>query len=201
MMTAMTWSGAPPILAYQSYIYESGGFELTPNISIIITGTANIISGIACMLTIKWLGKRRILLIAGGVMTISLLALSMFFSALENGANISAFRWVPSLFVMLFTAAYGFGINPLTFAYISEVFVYEMKVPAGLLTAIYYSLSCVGAVAFYQVNWNVSFVWNKWKIKTIWDKTTRAKQQSPQICSNIFSNKKDHKSCGNKVSI
>lgn len=39
LLTAMTWTGATPLLAYQSFIYEQAGFKLSPKVSILMTGS------------------------------------------------------------------------------------------------------------------------------------------------------------------
>lgn len=154
LATALTWCGCAPIFAYQSYTFSAAGFDLSTNVSITLTGVSNIVGGFACILSISRLGKRPILLIAMPVICFSLLIIAVFFSFMERSYDVKKFNWIPTVFIVVYIFAYGFSLYPLVYTYMGEIFPYEMKAPAAISFAIFFSVSSVCTVQIYQVSIN-----------------------------------------------
>lgn len=151
LLSALTLTGAAPILTFQSYIYEEAGFEISTNISIILTGVTVVLAGIACVLVVRRTGKRLLLLITAPTCMVSLATIAIFFELQSSGYDVSRVKWIPMVFVVICVLGFGFGLNPIPLAYIGEIFSVEVKVPAAMLNAFYYAISTTATVKFYQV--------------------------------------------------
>lgn len=151
LLSGLTLTGAAPILAYQSYIYDEAGFKISSNASIILTGLAIVLAGSACVSIVRMTGKRLLLLIAAPICMLSLATIAVFFQLRSAGYDVSGFKWVPTVFVVIYVLGFGLGLNPIPLAYIGEVFGVEVKVPAAVLNALYYAMSTTAIVKFYQV--------------------------------------------------
>ncbi|XP_067213371.1 facilitated trehalose transporter Tret1-like isoform X2 [Linepithema humile] len=151
LLSGLTMTGAAPILAYQSYIYDEAGFEISANAGIILTGFAIVLAGSICVTVVRITGKRLLLLVATPVCVLSLVTIAIFFELQSAGYDVSRFKWVPTVFVVIYVLGFGFGLNPIPLAYIGEIFRVEVKVPAAVLNALYYAISTTVIVKFYQV--------------------------------------------------
>lgn len=151
VLSALSLTGAVPLLAYQSFIFEEAGFRISTNISITITGCALVLSGIVCVSLVRVMGKRLLLLLATPVCFLSLMILVIFFGLLHKGHDVSSLRWMPSVFVVIFVFGYGLALNPIPLAYIGEIFHVDVKVPAAIFCAAYYAVTATTVVKFFQV--------------------------------------------------
>ncbi|KAI4499671.1 hypothetical protein M0802_005241 [Mischocyttarus mexicanus] len=151
LYSALTLTGGAPILAYQSEIFEKANFVVSTNLTIIAIGCAMVFAGLSCILLIQVTGKRTLLLISAPVCFLALLSLTLFFTFQWYGYEVSRFNWVPSVFVMIFVLSYGLALNPMPLAYLGEIFPFEMKRAAGIVTSLYYAGATTVVVKFYQV--------------------------------------------------
>jgi lysylphosphatidylglycerol synthetase-like protein (DUF2156 family) len=152
VMSGLSLTGAAPILAFQSYIFNEAGFQISTNTSIIMTGVAIVVSGCACVTLVRFTGKRLLLLIAAPICVVSLATIATFFQLQFSDHDVSQFKWVPTVFVVIYVLGFGLGLNPIPLAYIGEIFTYEAKVPAAMFSALYYALSTIVVVKLYQVS-------------------------------------------------
>ncbi|XP_011495762.1 PREDICTED: facilitated trehalose transporter Tret1-2 homolog isoform X2 [Ceratosolen solmsi marchali] len=151
LMSAMIFSGAAPILAYQSYTFEEAGFGVSTEISVLASGLAIVVSGFACVVLVKRTGKRMLLLIAAPATVLSLSVVASFFTLKTWEVDVSGIKWVPTLFIMTYALAYGLALNPLPLSYISEIFPMDVKVPAALYCSLFYATGSLLVVEIYQV--------------------------------------------------
>ncbi|CAD1478816.1 unnamed protein product, partial [Heterotrigona itama] len=151
VLSALTLTGAIPLLAYQSFIFEEAGFAVSTNISVLITGFAIVIAGSVCVMLVRITGKRLLLLISTPVCVLSLATMAIFFELQSSGHDVSKLRWIPSVFLVIYILGYGLALNPIPLAYIGEIFHVDVKVPAAILSSLYYAVSTIAMVKFYQV--------------------------------------------------
>ncbi|XP_044014253.1 facilitated trehalose transporter Tret1-2 homolog [Aphidius gifuensis] len=144
-------TGAAPILSYQSNIFKQSGFGLGSDFSIIITGCTIVIAGTTCVSIVKIIGKRKLLLIAAPIAVLSLAIVATFFTLLEHGVNVHNFNWIPIVFVVIYVFVVGLAFNPIPLAYLGEIFSFEVKVPAGICSSLYYAVSTTVTVKMYQI--------------------------------------------------
>lgn len=151
LLSALTLSGAAPILAYQSETFSKAGYEFSVDIIIVISGFTLVLAGCVCVATVKSAGKRLLLLISAPIATLALATVAGFYTLQMNGFDVSAIRWIPILGVVIYILSYGLALNPIPIAYIGEIFPNEVKVPAAIFCALYYAIASVVVVEFYQI--------------------------------------------------
>lgn len=151
LLSGLAMTGAAPILAFQSYIYDEAGFEISADTGIILTGIAIVVAGSVCVMAVRTTGRRLLLLISAPVCVLSLVMLAIFFEMQSAGYDVSQFKWVPTVFVVIYVFGFGFGLNPIPLAYIGEIFHVEVKAPAAVFNALFYAISTTLTVQFYQV--------------------------------------------------
>ncbi|XP_017755021.1 PREDICTED: facilitated trehalose transporter Tret1-like [Eufriesea mexicana] len=151
VLSALTLTGAAPMLAYQSFIFEEAGFEVSTNVSIVMTGCALVLAGSVCVLLVRLAGKRLLLLISTPVCILSLTSMAIFFGLLSSGHDVSKLRWMPSVFLVIYVLGYGLALNPVPLAYVGEIFHIDVKVPAAIFCSLYYAITTTTVVKFYQV--------------------------------------------------
>lgn len=147
-------TGGASIFSYQVKIFDRAGLDIGTNFSIILTGFSIVIGGTACVTIVKYAGKRKILLIATPIAGLAMLLLSIFFTLLENNINVGYFNWLPTFCIVIFAIIYGIAFNSVPYAYLGEIFTFEVKVIAGIFSSIYYSISNVATVKMFQVFFN-----------------------------------------------
>ena len=151
LLSALTLSGAAPILAYQADTFEKAGYQFSVNIVIVISGWAIVLAGCVCVATVKIAGKRMLLLISAPIAATSLATVAMFFTLQDRGYDVSGASWIPLLGIVVYVVSYGLALNPIPIAYIGEIFPNEVKVPAAIFCSLYYAAASVVVVEFYQV--------------------------------------------------
>ncbi|XP_003423872.1 facilitated trehalose transporter Tret1-2 homolog [Nasonia vitripennis] len=151
LLGAMIFSGAAPILAYQSYTFEEAGFGVSTDVCVLGSGMAIVVAGLACVILVKRTGKRMLLLIAAPVTVVSLSVVAGFFTLKTWGVDVSSINWVPTVFIITYALAYGVALNPLPLSYISEVFPMDVKVPAALYCSVFYAMGSLLVVKIYEV--------------------------------------------------
>ncbi|XP_054013330.1 facilitated trehalose transporter Tret1-like isoform X1 [Hylaeus anthracinus] len=151
VMSAMCLTGAAPLLAYQSFIFEEAGFDISTNVSIVMTGCTVVLAGTVCVMLVRILGKRLLLLFSTPVCLLSLATLAIFFGLLAGGHDVSKLRWMPTVCLVIYVFSYGLALNPVPIAYVGEIFHVDVKVLAAIICSLYYAVATTTVVKFYQV--------------------------------------------------
>ncbi|KAL2719665.1 facilitated trehalose transporter Tret1-like [Vespula squamosa] len=151
LFSALSLTGGAPILAYQSEIFEKAKFEVPTNLSIIMTCCVIVIAGTICVLLVRITGKRALLLSSAPASLFALITLSIFFTLLSAGYDVSKFNWIPSVFVVIYILGYGLAMNPMPLAYLGEIFSFEMKRTAAIFTSLYYAGTTTMIIKYYQI--------------------------------------------------
>lgn len=151
LLSALTLTGAAPLLAYQSFIFVEAGFEVSTNVSIVMTGCAIVVAGSVCVSVVRLTGKRLLLLISTPICVLSLATIAIFFGLLSAGHDVSMLRWMPTVFLVIYVLGYGLALNPIPLAYIGEIFHVDVKPPAAIFSSLYYAVTTILVVKFYQV--------------------------------------------------
>lgn len=151
LLSALTLTGAAPLLAYQSFIFVEAGFEVSTNVSIVMTGCAIVVAGSVCVSVVRLTGKRLLLLISTPICVLSLATIAIFFGLLSAGHDVSMLRWMPTVFLVIYVLGYGLALNPIPLAYIGEIFHVDVKPPAAIFCSLYYAITTILVVKFYQV--------------------------------------------------
>lgn len=146
LMAAQQLSGVNAVLFYTEAIFKSSGSTLTGIQCSIIVGVVQVLSTFLSMVLADRAGRRVLLLLSSGVMTICLGTLGAFYHLAETGRPIEL-TWLPLVAVAVFIVVFSLGLGPLPWCVVSEVFSPSIKGAAA-------SVAC-GA------NWIMAFLVTK----------------------------------------
>ncbi|TKG93365.1 MFS transporter [Puteibacter caeruleilacunae] len=118
------WCGINVIFNYAQEIFEAAGYDVSDILfNIVITGTVNLIFTFVAIYTVDKLGRRTLMLIGAGGLTVIYLfiGLSYFF-------NITG--WILLLLVISAIACYAMSLAPVTWVILSEIFPNRIRAAA-----------------------------------------------------------------------
>ncbi|XP_076055624.1 facilitated trehalose transporter Tret1-like [Oratosquilla oratoria] len=115
LMLLQQFSGVNAITFNMMFIFKETGSTMSDSLSSIIIGIVQVVGiGISIFIVDK-AGRRFLLLLSSGCMSLSLMGLGTFFYLKSNNSELAAtLRWLPylTLTVFIFTFALGFGCTP-----------------------------------------------------------------------------------------
>jgi SP family sugar porter-like MFS transporter len=110
------WSGINVIFNYADEIFSSAGYGVTDILfNIIITGAINLIFTLVAMQTVDKWGRKKLLLIGSGGLSITYLLLAYFYYTQTLGMHML-------ILVLIGIALYAVSLAPVTWVVISEIF-------------------------------------------------------------------------------
>ncbi|KAG6455733.1 hypothetical protein O3G_MSEX009374 [Manduca sexta] len=143
LVTAQQFSGINAVLFYMTDIFSATGSALEPATATIIIGAVQIGASAITPLVADRLGRRLLLLISSCGTAVGLGLLGMFFM-LQDRKNPAAesLGFLPVLALVLFIVTYCWGLGPLPWAVMGELFPIEVKALASpIATAFCWVLS------------------------------------------------------------
>ncbi|CAG4973555.1 unnamed protein product [Colias eurytheme] len=124
--------GINAVLFYMTTIFEASGTSLEPAIATIIVGAVQVVASFITPLVVDRLGRRILLLISCTGTAIGLGLLGMFFLLAEQQSPVvDSISFLPILSLVLFIVTYCWGLGPLPWAVMSELFPIEVKAAAS----------------------------------------------------------------------
>ncbi|KAI4455946.1 sugar transporter-like [Holotrichia oblita] len=128
LMVFQQWSGINAVFFYMQPIFENAKVGLSSNICVIIAGIVQLLSSAFTLPTVDKFG-RRILLIASSIgNATSLFVGGIYLYLKENTAvDVSGLNWLPFVTINLFILTYTFGMGPVAFTMIGELFPPHVK--------------------------------------------------------------------------
>ncbi|XP_046827164.1 facilitated trehalose transporter Tret1-like [Vespa crabro] len=139
-------SGVNAIVSYIGFIFETSGNFIGPKGAVVIISLISISMVFVSLLTVDRLGRKILLIISSLIMSLSNLALGIYFYFLETSST-DGLAWLPFLSVGSYIVSFAIGFGPLPWMMISEFFTPETKGIAG-------SSACL-------LNWILAFVVTK----------------------------------------
>lgn len=123
-------SGVNAIIFFTSDIFKAAGVDIAPKNASIIVGSMQVIATYASTLVVDRLGRRVLLLISIGIMSICHLLLGIFFSLkahVMDAQDIKSIGWLPVLALSVFMIVFSLGFGPIPWMITAEVFPREVK--------------------------------------------------------------------------
>ncbi|XP_034236806.1 facilitated trehalose transporter Tret1-like [Thrips palmi] len=128
LMAAQQLSGVNAVIAYASDIFKASGSSMDPDQCNIIMGVVQVASTFLSMVLADRAGRRVLLLLSSGVMTICLATLGTYFHlANVHPDGMQVITWLPLVAVAVFITAFSLGLGPLPWCVVSEVFSPSVK--------------------------------------------------------------------------
>lgn len=145
-------SGISVIKTYASQIFEEMGSEIKPSETVILMGIISLISSTVSSSIVDKFGRRPLLLISTtGVTICNFIVASYFYS--QTKVDVSAFRWLPVLTIMIFIVSVSLGLSSVTYVLLSELFPTNIKAMAiGLFTVFTSTLAFAVSKLFQVIN-------------------------------------------------
>lgn len=110
------WSGINVIFNYAEEVFTSAGYTITDMLfNIIVTGTINLIFTLVAMKTVDNWGRKRLMLIGSGGLSVTYLLLAFFYYTQILGVHML-------ILVVTAIALYAMSLAPVTWVIISEIF-------------------------------------------------------------------------------
>lgn len=117
-------SGINVVIYYAPIIFHSMqlGSSSTQLLATVGIGTLNVVMTVIAMRWIERLGRRPLLLssLAGAAISLGLIAIATSFEG-------AFFQWVSAISIFLFIASFAFGLGPLPYILISEIFPIKIR--------------------------------------------------------------------------
>lgn len=115
------WCGINIIFNYAQEVFQSAGYSINDMFfNIVLTGSVNLIFTIVAMRFVDKLGRKKLLLIGSGGLTITYLILGGFYFINFNG-------WPSLLLIIMAIAIYAMSLAPVTWVVLSEIFPNKIR--------------------------------------------------------------------------
>ncbi|XP_026489597.2 facilitated trehalose transporter Tret1 [Vanessa tameamea] len=137
------FSGINAVLFYMTDIFKASGTDMDPSDATTIIGAVQLVASFITPFVVDRLGRRLLLLVSSCGTAIGLLLLGMFFllDSLKSPV-VSSISFLPILSLVVFIITYCWGLGPLPWAVMSELFPIEVKAVASpIATAFCWILS------------------------------------------------------------
>lgn len=135
LMAIQQFSGINVVLFYSEDIFKKAGSSLSPSIATIVVGLVMFAASFPTPYLIEKLGRRivQILSAAGMMIFLAILGVSFFLNHL--GYDTSKISWLPLLSVIGYIILYSFGLGPVPWAMIGEMFSTSIRSKGAAFTA------------------------------------------------------------------
>lgn len=115
------WSGINVIFNYAQEIFQSAGFRLSDVLfNIVVTGVANLVFTFVAIVTIEKLGRKALMLIGAGSLSLVYIILGICYYFQVSG-------WPMVFLVVLAIASYAMSLGPVTWVVLSEIFPNKIR--------------------------------------------------------------------------
>lgn len=131
MMFFQQASGVNAVIFYTVMIFQAAGSSMPPELSSILVALVQLVmSGVAALIVDR-AGRKPLLMISTGVMSVSLIALGYYFRQKSNGSDVSSLGWLPLTSLIVFMIAFSVGLGPVPWMLMGELFSAETKAVAS----------------------------------------------------------------------
>ncbi|KAF7270697.1 hypothetical protein GWI33_016365 [Rhynchophorus ferrugineus] len=135
LVALQQFAGINPLLSFLKTIFEAAGSTIPPNICTIITGCVQVSSNTLCIFLVEKMGRRLLLLICCIFCCISMTVLGVYFYLKLNEFNVEPVFWLPITCLIVYMLVFSFGLGPLPWTVMSEIFPSNVKGIASALSS------------------------------------------------------------------
>lgn len=154
LMFFQQMSGINAVIFYSAQIFKTSGFT-NPVMPMVITGAVLVGATIISCVFMDVVGRRILLLLSGAVMTLSIVALGVYYYLTEV-KNVGGLSWLSLTSLVVFVVAFSFGWGPIPWLVTSEIIPMRARgVVNGLATCINWALVFLTTKEFSQLEHSV----------------------------------------------
>ncbi|KAK4875277.1 hypothetical protein RN001_011699 [Aquatica leii] len=140
-------SGINAVLFNALEIFQQSGTTLSPNVCTIISGAVQVIATYVATVLIDKAGRRILLVLSGGIMSVCLATLAVYYYLQQQQYDLSCFYFVPLSCVAVYLIVFSIGLGPIPWMIAGDVFLPQVK-----------GLACSVSTTF---NWILAFTVTK----------------------------------------
>ncbi|KAM8713620.1 hypothetical protein ACLKA7_013872 [Drosophila subpalustris] len=126
-------SGINAVMFYTVMIFNMSGSTINCYLSTIIVGAVNFLASLVATMVIDLTGRKILLYISLLIMTLTLIAMSVFFYCKSIDVNTSSYSWLPLLSFVLYALGFSLGLGPIPWLMLGEVLPSRIRGPAASL--------------------------------------------------------------------
>lgn len=154
-------TGIEVILVYTVYIFQSAGVRLDPNICTIIVGFVQILATLISALLVDKSGRRWLLIISQIGVSISMLALVIFFHYKNTfPLKMDELDWLPLTSMCCFIAFYALGAGPVPFLLLAELNSSTViGTASSVATTFTWTCAYLATAFFMDIESSIGFEW------------------------------------------
>ncbi|XP_034952225.1 uncharacterized protein [Chelonus insularis] len=131
MMAFQQLSGINAVIFYTVTIFEAAGSDLNADLAAIIVALVQAVMAGVAALIVDRAGRKPLLLFSSAFMSLSLIALGLYFKLKDGDQDVSNLGWLPLLSLTLFMIAFSIGLGPIPWMLMGELFTAETKALAS----------------------------------------------------------------------
>lgn len=124
-------SGINAVIFYTVTIFEASGSSMAPEVASIVVAMVQMVMSAVAALIVDRAGRKPLLMISSGAMSVSLIALGLYFKQKSSGSDVSSLGWLPLTSLTLFMIAFSVGLGPVPWMLMGELFPSETKAVAS----------------------------------------------------------------------
>ncbi|PSN32011.1 Facilitated trehalose transporter Tret1 [Blattella germanica] len=129
----LSFCGEFVVLNYTVSILQESGTSLSPYSSSIAVGLLNFIGSFISTLLVDRVGRKFLLLASDISMAVSMAALGTYFFLKNEGVDLSMVSWLPVTCLSVCTFSFSFGMAPVFFVVLAEIFEPKLRTKATTL--------------------------------------------------------------------
>lgn len=133
LMILQQCCGINVVMFYTVNIFQLAGSSLDPNVQTILVGSFGVVGTLVSVLIADVAGRRVLLLVSAGIMTISMAGLGFFFYEYDHNQSFAtgALYWLPLVCLVLFNFGFNVAFGPIPWLMMGELFPVRAKGIAG----------------------------------------------------------------------
>ncbi|XP_057339495.1 uncharacterized protein LOC130676995 [Microplitis mediator] len=124
-------SGVNAVIFYTVTIFKAAGSSLNSDVAAIIVALVQAVMAGVAALIVDRAGRKPLLIFSSSFMSISLVALGLYFNLKDSGKDVSNLGWLPLVSLTLFMIAFSIGLGPIPWMIMGELFTTETKAMAS----------------------------------------------------------------------
>ncbi|XP_075214661.1 facilitated trehalose transporter Tret1-like [Lycorma delicatula] len=147
----INFAGVTAIRPYQIKVFQELGFPINAYRAIVVMSVNSFVATVLCMILVKFLGKRPLTLISLFINSAAIYTLSVYAVLHDSGkeGNESEKNWFPFITYFILQFFFSFGVSPVPWMLVSEVFPYRGRSQAsGFAAGCSYILSFAATKTF-----------------------------------------------------
>ncbi|KAK3094967.1 hypothetical protein FSP39_008433 [Pinctada imbricata] len=121
VMIFQQFSGINAVMFYTVSIFKNAGFEQSELATVVIGAVQVVATLISCFLMDRS-GRRKLLVIAGSLMSITCATFGYYYYAVKNGTSSASISWLAILSLIMYIIGFSLGWGPIPMLVMSEIF-------------------------------------------------------------------------------